>query len=89
MIILGLDQSITRTGWALYRFPGDERHMTCGSFSCSDEADAEAKCERFAREIKRLIGPQETRPDFICWERAANLRLPQEAERRSARPGRQ
>jgi hypothetical protein len=70
MIILGLDQSITRTGWALYRFPGDERHMRCGSFSCSDEADADAKCERFAREIKRLVGPQETRPDFICWEKA-------------------
>jgi hypothetical protein len=70
MLILGLDQSITRTGFAFYSCPGDERHMRCGSFSCKDEADPEAKCERFAREIKRLIGPKGRRPDFICWERA-------------------
>ncbi|MDX1017414.1 hypothetical protein GOL25_32595 [Sinorhizobium medicae] len=32
LLILGLDQSITRTGFALYEYPGEERHMRCGSF---------------------------------------------------------
>lgn len=36
MLILGLDQSITRTGFAFYEYPGEERHMRCGSFSCKD-----------------------------------------------------
>lgn len=71
MLILGLDQSITQTGWALYSYPGDERHMRCGSFSCKDGEDAEEKCELFARHIKQLIGTKdERRPDFVCWERA-------------------
>ncbi len=70
MLILGLDQSITRTGFALYEYPGDERRMQCGSFSCKDAGGPEEKCEMFARQIKRLIGPKEGRPDFIVWERA-------------------
>lgn len=70
MIVLGIDQSITRTGFAFYRFPGDERHMRCGSFSCKDAPNPEAKCELFAREIKRLIGSKDHRPDFLVWERA-------------------
>ncbi|MDX0569806.1 hypothetical protein GHK50_19185 [Sinorhizobium medicae] len=70
MLILGLDQSITRTGFALYEYPGNERDMRCGSFSCKDGADPEEKCELFARQFKRLVGPKERRPDFIVWERA-------------------
>ena len=69
-VILGLDQSITQTGWALYSYPGDERRMKCGSFSCATADDAEGKCDLFAYHIKRLIGPKDTRPDFIVWERA-------------------
>jgi hypothetical protein len=70
MLILGLDQSITQTGWALYCYPGDERHMKCGSFSCADGDGAEAKCDLFGYHLKRVIGPKDSRPDFICWEKA-------------------
>lgn len=69
MLILGLDQSITQTGYALYEFPGDERHMRCGSFSCKGD-DAGEKCDAFARHLKPLIGSKERPIDFICWERA-------------------
>jgi len=69
MLILGLDQSVTQTGYALFEFPGDERRIKCGSFSCKGD-DAGEKCDAFAYEIKRLIGPKGAAPDFICWERA-------------------
>jgi len=69
MLILGLDQSITQTGWALYSYPGDERHIKCGSFSSIGD-DAEAQCAQFAYHLKRVLGPKDRRPDFICWERA-------------------
>jgi hypothetical protein len=69
MLILGLDQSITQTGWALYEFPGNERRIECGSFSCKD-GDAEAQCDLFGQTLKRLIGPRRHDLAFICWERA-------------------
>lgn len=69
MRILGFDQSVTQTGWCLYEAPGDERRMLCGSFSCKDEADAEAQCDLFGHNLKRLIGRY--RPEFIAWERAS------------------
>lgn len=79
--VLGLDQSIRHSGFALYDVPGDERKMVCGSFPCHEKLvtirgvertvpvpDPDEQCELFALYLRRLIG--RNRPDFIAWERA-------------------
>lgn len=80
MLILGLDQSITETGWALYEFPGSEADMVCGQFSSIVKGhDPHAQCIRFGRNLKALIGAQKRakRPvQFIGWERASRRITP-------------
>lgn len=80
MLILGLDQSITETGWALYEFPGSEKDMVCGQFSSVVKGrDPHAQCIVFGRNLKALIGAQKRakRPiHFIGWERASRRITP-------------
>jgi hypothetical protein len=80
VLILGLDQSITETGWALYEFPGSEADMVCGQFSSVVVGrDPHAQCIVFGRNLKALIGQQKRadRPiQFICWERASRRITP-------------
>jgi len=67
--ILAFDQSITRTGWAVYDVPSKESTIVCGSFSCSEPADDGEKCDMFATEARKLR--TQWKPDFIAWEMAS------------------
>ena len=70
MLILGLDQSVRRSGWALYESPGDERKIRTGSFGApATMHDSEELCDFFGLALWRLVG--RVRPGFICWERAS------------------
>jgi hypothetical protein len=84
VLILGLDQSITETGWALYRFPGSEKDMVCGQFSSVVVGrDPHAQCVVFGRNLKALIGKQKRAKqpiDFIAWERASRRITPYEKD---------
>lgn len=67
--ILAFDQSITRTGWAIYDVPSKESSILCGSFSCSEPSDDGEKCDMFAKEARKLR--TQWKPDFIAWEMAS------------------
>lgn len=73
MAILAFDQSITRTGWALFDPSKDPSSMMVGSFTSAPRKnmDDEEKLETFGREIKRLFVRH--KPDFVCWEKAQNI----------------
>jgi len=70
-LVLGIDQSITQTGLALYRVPGDERMIECDSFA-SRGASNDDKCHSFGARIKERLGPLAKRKElaFVCWEQA-------------------
>ena len=70
LLVLGIDQSITQTGFAFYQVPGDERTIECGSFSSDDAPTADEKCSLFGRHLKNLIGPLKREIAFVCWEMA-------------------
>jgi Holliday junction resolvasome RuvABC endonuclease subunit len=58
--ILGIDQSLTKTGWCLLSGTRAAPEFSCGHFS-SEHATS------FAVKLVALIEAQ--LPDFVCWER--------------------
>ena len=73
MKILAFDQSLSRTGWALYETTKDPSGMMIGSFTSSPKPrmEDEVRLEIFGTEIKRLFVAH--KPDFVCWEKAQNV----------------
>lgn len=64
MRILGLDQSITRTGWAVLDGPPAQLStLMSGWFSCADRSDT----AHFGKEIAALI--IDTGPSFVVFEK--------------------
>lgn len=72
MIILALDQSVSRTGWCLYE-PPSHRSMRIGSFTSRPKTgmSTEEKAAVFCDEIEKLF--KELKPRFVVWEAATEL----------------
>lgn len=71
-LILAFDQSIARTGWAVYEPPAHGK-MLIGSFTSRPETNmsTEAKCAIFCDEIEKLFKAH--KPQFVIWEAAAEV----------------
>lgn len=63
-IVLGFDQSVTRSGWAVAH-GADRRLLACGSFASEGPTD-DARIHAFAGIVAELI--EEHSPTFLCWE---------------------
>lgn len=87
MLILAFDQSISRTGWALYE-PPHAGAMKLGSFTSrpSTNMSTEEKAAIFCDEIEKLF--KEHRPGFVVWEQATEIirAYPQKAKADLAGP---
>lgn len=72
MLILAFDQSIARTGWALYE-PPSHSSMLIGSFTSRPETgmSAEEKTAIFCDETEKLFRTH--KPQFVVWEAAAEV----------------
>lgn len=72
MIILAFDQSIARTGWALYEPPAHGK-MLIGSFTSrpSTNMSTEEKTAIFCDEIEKLFRAH--KPQFVIWEAATEI----------------
>ncbi|PWJ80613.1 Holliday junction resolvasome RuvABC endonuclease subunit [Pseudaminobacter salicylatoxidans] len=72
MLILAFDQSIARTGWALYE-PPSHSSMMIGSFTSRPETGmtTEEKTAIFCDEIEKLFRAH--KPQFVIWEAAAEV----------------
>lgn len=72
MLILAFDQSIARTGWALYEPPSMSTIMF-GSFTSRPETgmSTEEKAAIFCDEIEKLFKAH--KPAFVTWEAAAEV----------------
>lgn len=67
LIILSFDQSVKRTGYAVYE-PPHVGKMLVGSFSCNDGDTLEEKCRFFCTEVELLF--LKWQPAAVFWERA-------------------
>jgi Holliday junction resolvasome RuvABC endonuclease subunit len=76
VLILSFDQSITRTGYAVYEYP-HHKTMILGSFTSRPETDMafEDKCGLFCDGIERVIKEYAPRGTAIygSWEAAQNI----------------
>lgn len=72
MLILAFDQSIARTGWAVYE-PPTVSTMLIGSFTSRPETgmSTEEKTAIFCDEIEKLF--KQYRPSFVAWEAATEI----------------
>lgn len=72
MIILSFDQSIARTGWAIYE-PPSVSSMLIGSFTSrpTTNMSTEEKTAIFCDEIEKLFKAH--RPQFVVWEAATEI----------------
>lgn len=72
MLILAFDQSIARTGWALYE-PPSHGSMLVGSFTSRPDKNmsTEEKTAIFCDEIEKLFRAH--KPQFVIWEAAAEV----------------
>jgi hypothetical protein len=72
VLILAFDQSIARSGWALYE-PPTMTSIQFGSFTSRPRTGmaTEEKAAIFCDEIEKLFKAH--RPQFVCWEAATEI----------------
>lgn len=72
MLILAFDQSIARTGWAVYEPPAHGK-MLIGSFTSRPHTNmsTEEKTAIFCDEIEKLFKAH--KPQFVIWEAATEI----------------